>query len=135
MRARTLLVALAAFSLSSCYHATIETGLATSSDSITVPWAHSFVYGLVPPATVSAAAKCKNGVAKVETQHSFLNGLVYVLTWGIYSPVTITVTCSNGQRAALDNGSLIAVGSNPQAAVQQAVELARETGNPVFLKF
>lgn len=135
MRARTLLVAVAAFSLSGCYHATIETGLATSADSVHVPWAHSFVYGLVPPATVSAAAKCKNGVAKVETQHSFLNGLVYILTWGLYSPVTITVTCSNGQRASVENGATINVGSNPQTAVQQAAELARETGNAVFLKF
>lgn len=135
MRARTLLVALAAFSLSGCYHATIETGLATSADSVTVPWAHSFIYGLVPPATVSAAAKCKNGVAKVETQMSFLNGLVGAITWGIYTPMTITVTCSNGQRASIDNGATITVGSNPQAAVQQAAQLARESGKAVFLKF
>ena len=135
MRARTLLVALAAFSLSGCYHATIETGLATSADSVHVPWAHSFIYGLVPPATVSAAAKCKNGVAKVETQMSFLNGLVGAITWGIYTPMTITVTCANGQRASIDNGATITVGSNPQAAVQQAAQLSRELGEPVFLKF
>ena len=59
---------------------------------IDIPWAHSWVYGLVPPAPVNASSQCTNGVAKVETEMSFLNGLVG-LTWGIYTPIHIKVTC------------------------------------------
>jgi hypothetical protein len=34
------------------------------------------------------------GVAKVETEHSFLNGLVAFFTIQIYTPMHITATCS-----------------------------------------
>jgi hypothetical protein len=135
MRLRHVFAALSLFSLSACYHAAIETGLAPNADTIVVPWAHSFIYGLVPPATVSSAAKCKSGVAKVETQMSFLNGLVGAITWGIYTPLTITVTCSSGQRAAIDAGTTISVGDNAATALQQAVETARSSGHPVYVQF
>lgn len=82
-----------------CYHATIETGRPASTDVIAKPWASSWIYGLVPPATVSAAAECPNGAARVETQISFLNGLVNVLTLGIYTPMNILVTCASAGTA------------------------------------
>ncbi|NNK65052.1 MAG: hypothetical protein HKO98_17750, partial [Gemmatimonadetes bacterium] len=37
----------------------------------------------------------------VETQHSFLNGLVAGLTFGIFTPMTITVTCGAGEEQDL----------------------------------
>lgn len=53
----------------------------------------------MPPPTVNAMATCGNaGVAVVETQQSFLNGLVGVLTFGIYTPIQITVTCGQGEQ-------------------------------------
>jgi Bor protein len=52
------------------------------------------VYGLVPPEDMETKAKCTNGVAKVETQQSFRNGLVGILTLGIYTPWQIDVTCA-----------------------------------------
>jgi len=80
-----------------CYHATIETGATPSTVVITKPWASGFVFGLVPPSTVETAAKCPNGPAKVETQISFLNGLVSFLTLSIYTPMQIDVTCATGK--------------------------------------
>lgn len=77
-----------------CYHATVETGLKPSETRIVNKWAMGFAWGLVPPPTVETAAKCPNGVAKVETQHSFLNSLVAGLTSGILAPMTIEVTCA-----------------------------------------
>ena len=44
--------------------------------------------------TIAAQETCTDGVSKVETQHSFLNGLVGGLTLGIYTPIDITVTCA-----------------------------------------
>jgi Bor protein len=77
-----------------CYHATIETGATPSTETISKQWAAGWILGLVPPSTVETAAKCPHGVAKVETQLSFLNQLVSWLTIYIYTPMTIEVTCA-----------------------------------------
>jgi hypothetical protein len=84
-----------------CYRAVIETARPPGTQTIDIPWAHSFVYGIVPPAVVNSATQCPSGVARVVTEHSFLNGLVAAITWGIYTPVHITVTCASGS-ASLD---------------------------------
>ena len=91
---RTTAATLLLVGLAGCYHATVETGLTPSPQTIEKKWASSWVYGLVPPSTVETQAKCANGVAKVETQLSFLNQLVGVLTLGIYTPMEITATCA-----------------------------------------
>lgn len=135
MRIRNVVGILALFSLSGCYHAVIETGLAPSQETIVQPWANSFIYGLVPPPVVQTMERCRNGVAKVETQHSFLNALVGGITWGIYTPMTIMVTCSTGQRAATDGAPMIPVGEDAEAAMRAAVEMARETGKAAYLQF
>ncbi len=80
--------------LSGCYHATIETGLPPGTQTVEKPWASSWIYGLVPPQTVETASRCPNGVAKVETQISFLNGLVALITFAIYTPMSIQVKCA-----------------------------------------
>jgi hypothetical protein len=62
---------------------------------IDVPFQHSFVYGLVPPPAMNTQTQCPNGVAKVVTEQSFINGLVSVLTSSLYTPIHVTVTCAN----------------------------------------
>lgn len=86
---------------SGCYHAVIETASPAGSQTIDIPWAHSFLYGLVPPNVVDSAAQCPSGAAQVVTEHSFVNGLAMLITAGIYTPMHITVTCASGS-AALD---------------------------------
>ena len=81
VRPLSLLVLFAA--VGACYHATVETGLEPSLQTVHEPWANSWIVGLVPPSTVETAEKCASGVSKVETQQSFLNGLVGFLTLGI----------------------------------------------------
>jgi hypothetical protein len=80
--------------LSGCYHATIETGVKPSTETIEKKWASGWIYGLVPPSTLTTTSKCPKGVAKVSTQLSFANQLVTALTGGIYTPMEITVTCA-----------------------------------------
>ena len=65
-----------------CFHATIETGLTPSTKVLEQKFASSWIYGLVPPKTVETASRCPDGVAKVETQLSFLNQVVHLLTLG-----------------------------------------------------
>jgi Bor protein len=93
-RTSKLVLALAVAGLPACYHAIVETGNSPGQLKIEQKWASSWVYGLVPPKPVEATAKCSSGVARVETQHSFLNSLVGALTFGIYTPMEITVTCA-----------------------------------------
>ncbi len=82
------------FASGACYHATVNTGRPLSMETVEKPFASAWIYGLVPPSTVDVATQCSNGVARFETQQSFVNGLVGILTLGIYTPMTIKVTCA-----------------------------------------
>jgi hypothetical protein len=94
MRKEIAVVVSCLFVAVGCYHATIETTATPSTVVIEQGFASSWIYGLVPPSTVETEAKCTAGVAKVETQISFVNGLVGALTLGIYTPMSIKVTCA-----------------------------------------
>lgn len=124
-----------------CYHATIDTGLAPSSTVVEKAWAMSFIGGLIPPSTVETMSKCPGGVSKVETQLSFLNLLVNVITGGIVSPMAIKVTCAQGGRSSTTPGSSnVNVGAGAtleqkQQAVNRAARLSLQTGAPVFVEF
>lgn len=136
---RHLLIVCAVVFASGCYHATINTGLSPSGETVTNKWAHSFLAGLVPPDIVNTAAQCPNGVAKVETQHSFLNMVAQVVTFSIYSPMTIDVQCAT-QRSAMNTDSVIRVSRNAAAAQQSAAlaSAAREslaTDEPLYVIF
>lgn len=118
---------------SGCYHATINTGRQPNGQTINVPWAHSFIGGLVPPKVVETASTCPNGVAVVETQHSFLNMLAQIVTFSIYSPMTITVQCAGGD-VPEDGATIQAAAGEMDAAVREAVLLSHRTGAAVYLE-
>ena len=124
------LVLLCTLTTAGCYHATINTGRQPSGQTIEVPWAHSFIYGLVPPSTVEAAQQCPNGVARVETQHSFLNGLASFLTFALYTPITIEVQCAASDddvEAVLPRGEE----ESARELLTRAVDRAHRTGERV----
>ena len=124
-----------------CYHATIETGLTPSPQTIEQPFAASFIGGLVPPSTVETASKCPNGVAKVETQLSFLNWVVSAVTLSIFTPMDIKVTCAAGagsSGAAGVEGDAIHADVPSGASAREALELAAalgwKEGRPVIVQ-
>src|SRR5690606_15740127 len=83
--------------------------------------------GLIPPPAVNTASTCPNGVAKVETQHSFLNSLVGMITFGIVTPIQITVTCaSSGSVRSADAGTAPTVHVGDNATTEQAVTAVGE---------
>jgi hypothetical protein len=57
-----------------------------------------FVFGLVPNAqTVKAEQFCKDSeIQRVETEMTFLNGLLTGVTYNIYTPRTLKVYCEGG---------------------------------------
>jgi hypothetical protein len=122
-----------------CYHATVETGLTPSNQTVEKSFAAGWIAGLVPPSTVETASKCPNGVAKVETRLSFVNQLVAWLTAYIYTPMSIKVTCAESRRASV-SAPRIDLGANPtmdqvQNAVSRAAERSLRDGVPVYIEY
>jgi len=134
------LIALASVTVN-CFHATIDTGRPPSAQTIEQAWASSWVYGLVPPSAVSTAQGCPNGVSKVETQLSFVNQVVHILTLGIYTPMHIKVTCAAGGTASLPGQGqelVVPAGASPdevQRALTDAAQWSLERKGPVVLRF
>ena len=106
---------------SACYHATIQTGLTPSAQTIEQNWASGWIYGLVPPSTVETMQGCPSGVARVETVQSFANSFVGILTLGIYTPMTIVVTCADGPGAS-------------SVTTKEEFETAITTGEPFLVQ-
>ena len=135
MRIRRAAAVVAAFALTGCYHAVIQTGRPESSDVISIKWANSFVFGLVPPPVLETASRCTNGVAKVETQHSFLNGLVYIITFGIYSPIQLDVTCAARGTASASPVIKVEQGRTAEQALSEAINMSAEQRTAVYVQF
>lgn len=134
----SLLIALfVSITLSGCYHATVTTGLTPGTQTIEEPFATGWIFGLVPPSTIDAASQCAAGVAMVETQLSFVNQLVSGITFGIFTPMNIKVTC------AASTGDISPSISVPKDAEQEeviqafseAADSAVETGNSIYVHF
>ena len=135
----TLLAGIMLLLFAGCYHATIETGATPSSTVYKQAWASSWVYGLVPPKTVEAQSKCPGGVSRVETKLSFLNQLVGFLTFGIYTPMEITVTCAgsgtaDGTEPAIDIVCKTGTNDEIEKAFAEAATKAVELGRPVYVQ-
>lgn len=138
MRIRSLAASLAlVLTTTACYHAVVETGRPAGSTVINRPWTNTFILGLVPAAEIETASQCPSGVARVETQQSFLNGLVGALTFGIYTPQTVTITCAAGGSAALPAVVVPAHATLEQkvGAVNAAIEQSAESGAAVLVRF
>jgi hypothetical protein len=135
MRAGSL--CFAAVLCAACYHATIVTGKPESQTVVEKQWASSFVFGLVPPDVMDVSKDCPDGVAKVETQHSFLNALVAAITIQIYTPMDLKVTCtgSGGHAAADYPGPESGTPAARQAVINEAAKAAITSGKPVTVKF
>lgn len=141
----TLFLGGALLAFSGCYHAQVVTDKTPSTTVIDNQWAMSFVFGLVPPPVVETAQQCPNGLARVETRISFLNGLVAALSANIITPMHIRVTCAAGPSASLMGP---ASSSPPRVIVpheattdevvqafQRAADKAVEAERPVEVQF
>ena len=137
----TLFVLVLALPSAGCYHAQITTGRTPGTVVIDKPFASGWIYGLVPPDAVEAASECPNGVAQVETQLSFVNQLVSAVTFGIYTPMHITVSCASAGSASGDgSGSEFIVSAEVTSAEElQAFEAASDeavlSGEAVYVRF
>jgi hypothetical protein len=138
--ARPFLAVVALLLLSGCYAASVDTGRPPSNTVIKKSFASCWLYGLIPPKTVETAAKCPNGVARVETQLSFVNQLVGALTLGIYTPMQIVVTCAEPGQTGIGEPEaeiLLANDASPEEVREtfaKAADEAVRTNRPVLVR-
>jgi hypothetical protein len=138
--ARNAICVVTCLSLAACHHATIRTGAVPGDTEIHQKWASSWVAGLVPPPDLETAKDCPNGVAVVETKRSFLNGLVGILTLGIYTPMEIKVRCAvpgeEDQDAAIElQMPEHDAAEDVQETFRRAVDLSLKEGRDVYVQF
>ena len=88
-------------------------------------WYHDVIYGL---AEISGPVRldrvCPSGVAQVQQETSFINGLVQWITGGLYNPQEVTIYCLSGAVARVmidDTGHAIAYLDDDNQPISQPV--------------
>ncbi|MFW6347921.1 MAG: Bor family protein [Cyclonatronaceae bacterium] len=139
-----LILLVSAFLLTGCYNAKVTTGAQPSAQTVENKWAHSFINGLVPPNVMNVAQECSSGVAMVETKLSFLNQIAAGLTFGIYTPMSITVTCAAGSAVMPEDVKVVELEMSRTApdfeqgmkqALSEAARNSRDHQKPVYVSF
>lgn len=77
---------------SSCYQQRIIVGTGPQGNQEETKWNHYFIFGLAPGELANVkemAGDAEN--YEIWNRHSFVNGLIQGLTFGIYTPTTTTV--------------------------------------------
>lgn len=113
--------------LSACFHQVVQTGLPAGTTVVDKQFVSTWLWGLVPANDLDVRQQCPGGVAIIETEQSFVNGVVAVVTFGIYTPQHVRVTCSS-RTASLPRGAaeLVAPASATMEELNQLVERATE---------
>ena len=88
--------------LAGCFEHTTTVGAgAPHAPAVYDHWEHFWLGGLIGHTRVDVARTCPSGDATIESEQTFLNGLVSALTGGIYTPVSLRIRCADGRRTDL----------------------------------
>jgi len=106
-----------------CYEHTYTLGTGAPVGPVVYDeWQNHWLSGLVGEKNLDIGVLCPSGNATIHDEQSFLNGLVSVLTFGIYSPTVVEIRCANGRSAqiSIPEGQLMTLLRSP--AFMQRVE-------------
>jgi hypothetical protein len=95
MRRALLILALCA---AGCFRMTVKNGRPAGQTPIEYDekWHSGLIYGLAElSGPYDLARVCPNGWSAVHSETSFVNGLVEVITFNIYTPQTVTIRCAS----------------------------------------
>jgi hypothetical protein len=140
MRGRRIALLSLVAAATGCFNQYVHTGLQPGSTTIDKPMVATWLWGLVPAKELDVRSQCPTGVAVVQTEQSFKNGLLALITLGIYTPQHVKVTCASGT-ASLPRNALevvIAPGATAEEsaeAVRSALEQSTEQHAPVIVRF
>ncbi len=94
-----------ALTLTGCLQHTFSIGTgAPEGAQVYKNWHHHWLFGLIRSEhqeKIDLADHCPSGNATLHEETSFVNGLVDILTWFIYSPTTVTILCDDGTEAEI----------------------------------
>ncbi len=63
-------------------------------------WKPYVVAGLAPLGKSTVTTNCTGGIALFESRTSFANGLVALLTFNVFTPITVAYACAEGDQPA-----------------------------------
>jgi len=115
VRAVTILGLLAA--TAACYEHTFTVGAGAPAGPIVYQeWHSQWLAGLIGERDIQIDDQCPSGNATIHDEQTFLNGLVSVLTTGIYSPTTVTIRCEGGRSGDLElsEGEVMTILGSPR---------------------
>jgi hypothetical protein len=139
MRRGSWLLALAVC-LGGCFHQVIDTGRPRGMIVVDRPWVSTWLWGLVAATEVDVSTECPAGPALIVTEQSFANGLVGLVTLGIYTPQHLTVTCAAGMSSLPADAAEMVIAPNATAVeraalFRRAVEHALEHREAVIIRY
>ena len=123
-----------------CWHTILTTDLPPSTEVHHEGFKPAFIYGL-DPAQVDGSKYCTGRRwARVETQQSIVDWVVSAVTFGIFTPMDVRVTCAASGAMLTPDGATLKVAGNATEtekddAFALALTLARESGKSVYLAF
>jgi hypothetical protein len=125
---------------SACFHQVVQTGRPAGSTVVDKPWVSTWLWGLVAAQPIDVRQQCPSGTAMIETETSFVNGLVGGLTLGIWTPQHVRVTCASGSASLPANAIQVHISAASSAGerlqvINDAIEQSREQHVPVVLRF
>jgi len=90
---KTILSGFICLLLTSCYVQTTVVGNGAQGNNETKKWNHYVIGGLAPVGVADVSEMAGDATDyTVTTKHSFVNGLIASITFGIYTPTTTIVT-------------------------------------------
>jgi len=100
---RLILGALAALSLSACFHIRYVQQEPAEPAPAYEAWNSTFLFGLIEGSQPHDTARaCPGGLAEVRNVQTFVNGLVQTITFTIYAPTTVSIHCAPKRSATPD---------------------------------
>ena len=84
--------------LAGCFKHTYTVGAGAPTGPVAyTEWRHHWIVGLISPGhELDVQDVCPSGDATIRQEQTFLNGLVAILTSGIYASMTVEVRCAGG---------------------------------------
>ena len=84
-----------------CHRVIIDSGLEPTTEVYHEEWNMAYANAIYP-AMVDGSTFCEGLWSRIETRHSFLNGIVGAMTFGIITPMDVKVVCA--ETGATDPG-------------------------------
>lgn len=140
IRRRWLPLALLAVATTGCFRQVVETGRPAGATVVDRAWVPTYLFGLVAAQPIDVRQSCPSGVAIIQTEQSFLNGLAAMVTFGLFTPQHVRVTCATGSASVPAGAARFHAGAELTAdqqrdVVAQAVQAALDTDAPTVLRF